>query len=333
VPVGTGVTCTQDCTTMTTPCTEVTAFTVGQAIYAFLSWSTGHDYYNEQVGYRWNHNGSVYSEYLFPAYTTHPDGLIYCLGPVSNLPVGSGSIDILWVAAGQSTAQVIGTSNTYTVTTTVQCSTYTTQATCTAAGCYWYNNTCNSTPQPACNMYTTQATCTAAGCYWYNNTCNSTPQPTCSSYTTQATCTAAGCYWWTSDNACHATAPTTCSTYTTQATCTAAGCYWWTSDNACHSTPETLCSSYTTQATCTAAGCYWYNNTCNANPPPACTTYLTKETCTAAGCYWYADIPIPYIMPEKCHSTAQDPMTKYLVYGGIALAGLSVIILLLRRRS
>lgn len=72
---------------------------------------------------------------------------------------------------------------------------------------------------------------------------------------------------------------------------------------------------------------------CSSPAPPACTTYLTKAECETAKCYWYADIPIPYIMPETCHALPQDPMTKYLVYGGIALVGLSVLVLLFKRRG
>ena len=30
---------------------------------------------------------------------------------------------------------------------------------------------------PTCSSYMTQTTCEAAGCYWYNNVCNSSPQP------------------------------------------------------------------------------------------------------------------------------------------------------------
>jgi len=97
---------------------------------------------------------------------------------------------------------------TWTQTGAQNCSDYTTQATCQAAGCYWYDNICHSTPQGTCSSYTTQSTCVAAGCYWYNNSCHTDPQGGgCSSYTTKATCEANGCFWykkyiWESES-CH----------------------------------------------------------------------------------------------------------------------------------
>ncbi len=44
-----------------------------------------------------------------------------------------------------------------------------TQSTCTTAGLYWYNNTCNSISQAEANCY-------EAGKYWYSNKCNTNPQ-------------------------------------------------------------------------------------------------------------------------------------------------------------
>jgi hypothetical protein len=61
----------------------------------------------------------------------------------------------------------------------------------------------------------------------------------------------------------------------------------------------------------------------------ACEAIMDPTDPTKHCCYWYSDIPL---MPAKCHSVPENPTTKYIIYGGIALAGLSVIVLLLKRR-
>ncbi len=166
------------------------------------------------------------------------------------------------------------------------------QTECTASGCYWWNNSCHYT-LPQCIDYTTQSACQGAGCFWWDGSCHSSPQPACSSYTTQSTCNAAGCYWW--NNSCHSTAPT-CVELNNQSECTAYGCYWW--NNSCHSTPQTTCSQYTSPTTCVNNGCYWWtsDNSCHNTPmPPPCSSYLNPNDCITNGCYWWNN---------SCHSTA-----------------------------
>lgn len=86
---------------------------------------------------------------------------------------------------------------TWTQTGGATCSDYTSQSTCEAAGCYWYDSSCHSTPQGTCDSYTTQSSCENAGCYWYDGGCHSDPQDKkCSSYTIKATCEANGCFWY-----------------------------------------------------------------------------------------------------------------------------------------
>jgi len=82
---------------------------------------------------------------------------------------------------------------------------------------------------------------------------------------------------------------------------------------------------------------YW--NTCDSNkqwvpnvpaePCAACSSYLTKLECETAGCYWYSDFPF---MQEYCHSKKEDPMNKYLIYGGAALVGLAIVITIIKSR-
>jgi hypothetical protein len=61
-----------------------------------------------------------------------------------------------------------------------------------------------------------------------------------------------------------------------------------------------------------------------------CSQHKTKETCIAGGCFWYSDLPFT---KEYCHSKKEDPMTKYLIYGGIALVGLAIAVTILKRRQ
>jgi hypothetical protein len=60
--------------------------------------------------------------------------------------------------------------------TALPCTTYTTKATCQAAGCYWWNGSCHSAA-PTCTQLNNQTDCLAYSCYWYNNQCNSNPPP------------------------------------------------------------------------------------------------------------------------------------------------------------
>jgi hypothetical protein len=78
-----------------------------------------------------------------------------------------------------------------------------------------------------------------------------------------------------------------------------------------------------------SSGKQWVPNT-PAEPCAACSSYLTKPTCEAGGCYWYSDFPF---MQEYCHSKKEDPMNKYLIYGGIALVGLAIVVTILKRRQ
>jgi len=59
------------------------------------------------------------------------------------------------------------------------CASRTTEADCTANGCYWYDGACHSLPKPppGCSSYTNEADCAANSCYWYDGACHSTPQP------------------------------------------------------------------------------------------------------------------------------------------------------------
>lgn len=84
---------------------------------------------------------------------------------------------------------------------------------CTEAECtwYWYDNLCHSSPEPATCDGThlglcTVDNCTAAGGFWYNETCNNTAEVVCSSahkeLCTVDNCTSVGLGYWY-DNACH----------------------------------------------------------------------------------------------------------------------------------
>jgi len=59
-----------------------------------------------------------------------------------------------------------------------------------------------------------------------------------------------------------------------------------------------------------------------------CSEYTDKPSCETADCYWYKKF---IWEQESCHSKPLDPMEQYLIYGGIAAAGIAVIILLARR--
>lgn len=88
---------------------------------------------------------------------------------------------------------------TYTEGTAPACSTYTTEADCTAHGCYWYDNACHEMGPDVCSDYTNQTDCQNAGCYWWSDgTCNSTPEGggNCADFTTQSTCEANNCFWY-----------------------------------------------------------------------------------------------------------------------------------------
>lgn len=90
---------------------------------------------------------------------------------------------------------------------------------------------------PECSDYTTQAECTAAGCYWWSdNTCHSTPEtpPDCEGYTNNMDCIAAGCYWWS--GSCHSTPPQLCSDLNNEIECLSYGCFWY--DGSCHAAPK-----------------------------------------------------------------------------------------------
>jgi len=159
------------------------------------------------------------------------------------------------------------------------CTSYTTQATCTAAGCYWWNGSCHATA-PTCTDFTTQTECQSYGCYWYNSSCHATPQA-CTAYTTQATCNAAGCYWW--NGSCHATAPT-CTDFTTQTECQSYGCYWYNS--ACHATPQTtyaFSAATTTGGTVTGTADGSYTEGTAIHEVAAATTGYTFSGWTTTG--------------------------------------------------
>ena len=87
---------------------------------------------------------------------------------------------------------------------------------------------------------------------------------------------------------------------------------------------------YSTQPNCGGGGCL--SSMCVQTTPnkTACEGIIDPSDPTKHCCYWYSDIPF---MPATCHSKPEDPMTKYLIYGGIALVGLAAIVLLLKRRG
>lgn len=130
----------------------------------------------------------------------------------------------------------------------VACSSYTTQPTCVAAGCYWYNGSCHTTA-PICSTYTTQATCQAAGCYWCNGVCQTAPCGTvCSDYVTNSSCTAAGCEWC-SDGTCKSDCGggTKCEDIKLKAQCTAP-CFWYQKyiweEEKCHDKEQDMLMDY-----------------------------------------------------------------------------------------
>lgn len=174
------------------------------------------------------------------------------------------------------------------------CEQYTTQSTCEAAGCYWYNGACHQS-RPSCYALTSQIECERFGCWWYDGSCH---PPYCSFVENQTACEGQDCYWW-SDNTCHSIPEDIiCTNITNEMSCWEAGCHWW--NGSCHDEPPPTCEQINNYADCLSNNCYWYDGSCHTDPPPPpCSSYINQYSCEAADCYWWPD--------NKCHSDPYDP--------------------------
>lgn len=56
-----------------------------------------------------------------------------------------------------------------------KCSDYTSQSTCEANDCYWWNGSCHDS-SPSCSEINNQTDCLAYDCYWYDGSCHSEQQ-------------------------------------------------------------------------------------------------------------------------------------------------------------
>jgi hypothetical protein len=184
-----------------------------------------------------NYNEGEDNYWAWGGFTTNP----YANGKIMVMPDNSGWID--WYNGA-----LDGMFWTWTKTGGATCTSHTTQPTCVAAGCYWYNNSCHSDP-PTCSSYTSQTTCQAAGCYWCNGVCQAAPCGTdCSTYVTNPQCIAAGCKWC-SDGTCKSDCGggTNCEDIKLKAQCTSP-CFWyqkyfWESEK-CHSNEQNIIVDY-----------------------------------------------------------------------------------------
>lgn len=54
------------------------------------------------------------------------------------------------------------------------CASQTTEPSCLALGCFWYDGACHSEQQPAkCELQITEPACKSLGCFWYDGKCHS----------------------------------------------------------------------------------------------------------------------------------------------------------------
>jgi len=132
------------------------------------------------------------------------------------------------------------------------CSVYGTQGVCeTNLNCSWQAGGCSGTPFP-CSSYTTPASCSSAGCTGMN--CSGTPT-SCSTYGTEPLCTAATGCTWEGTGSCTGEYTEECSVFSDQSSCEAIPTCSW--DVECVGTAVS-CSTFTDEDSCNLQpGCSW----------------------------------------------------------------------------
>lgn len=216
--------------------------------------------------------------------------------------------------------------------TALPCTTYTTKATCEAAGCWWWNGACHSSQPTACNQLNNSTDCARWSCFWCNGACQSTPCDTSvtldKAVTVPPTGWAGGCDPHTSGSCTCGNEPATKTTFAmvdeviAYSKISATDLYgkvmkhewWWNGVKVYEYTWPALAEHWDYACYCTlwpefgnsngpgsgnikiiVDGVYLGStNTFTIEAPP-CSSWGFKESCEEHDCYWWN---------YSCHSTS-----------------------------